>query len=220
MTSAMRHRALSALPRARLLALLRASSEPLGIRELGEGVGLHPNTVRDHLRQLVDAGLVVRDIAPPAGRGRPRLQFAADPDAADDDPQPYRALARVLADQLADRPNAAAAATMAGERWGRAMAAQMSPAGTAEEAVARIVSLLDKAGFAPESPERPEDPIRLRRCPFGTLAVGREPVICGVHLGLMRGALRELDAPLDAASLEPFVRPDLCLAHLEPRPGA
>jgi hypothetical protein len=39
-------------------------------------------------------------------------------------------------------------------------------------------------------------------------------VVCGVHLGLMRGILRELGAPFDAISLEPFVEPALCLAHL------
>jgi hypothetical protein len=30
----------------------------------------------------------------------------------------------------------------------------------------------------------------------------------------MRGALRQMGAPLDAAALEPYVEPDLCLAHL------
>jgi hypothetical protein len=33
----------------------------------------------------------------------------------------------------------------------------------------------------------------------------------------MRGALEELGSPLDAVRLEPFVEPDLCLAHLGPR---
>jgi predicted ArsR family transcriptional regulator len=160
---------------------------------------------------------VVRDVAPAAGRGRPGLRFSADPDAGDEDPAPYRALARVLADQLSDRPDAARAATAAGERWGRAMAASMPAAHTPEQAADRMISLLAEAGFAPDAPERPTDPIPLRACPFGTLAVGRESVICGVHLGLMRGALAELDAPLDATRLDPFVRPDLCLAHLAAR---
>jgi predicted ArsR family transcriptional regulator len=57
-------------------------------------------------------------------------------------------------------------------------------------------------------------PIRLRHCPFGTLARDHGEVVCGVHLGLMRGVLRELDAPFDALRLEPFVGPSLCLAHL------
>jgi predicted ArsR family transcriptional regulator len=217
MTSPLRHRALAGPARARILALLRAAPGPLDIRELAEGVGLHPNTVRDHLQRLLDAGLVQREVAPPAGRGRPRLRFVADADSADDDPAPYRALARVLAERLAAEPDAAGSATAAGEEWGRSLAASMPPASTPAESVERIVTLLDDAGFAPELPARVGDPLPLRRCPFGTLAVGREPVICGVHLGLMRGALAALEAPLEATALEPFVRPDLCLAHFEPR---
>ncbi len=220
MTSSLRHRALAGPARGRILALLRASSEPLGVRELAAAMALHPNTVRDHLQRLLDAGLVQRETAPPSGRGRPRLRFLADPDAGDDDPTPFRALARVLAEGLAAEPRAAASATAAGEAWGHSLAASMPAARTAAESVERIVTLLHEAGFEPERPERPGDPVPLRRCPFGTLAVGREPVICGVHLGLMRGALKELDAPLDATGLDPFVRPDLCLAHFEARADA
>jgi predicted ArsR family transcriptional regulator len=78
------------------------------------------------------------------------------------------------------------------------------------------VALLDAGGFAPE-PWVEGQPIRLRRCPFVPLANEHRPIICGVHLGLMRGALAELGAPLEAVRLEPFVAPDLCLAHLAPR---
>ena len=45
-------------------------------------------------------------------------------------------------------------------------------------------------------------------------------MICGVHLGLMRGALEALGAPLEATRLEPFVAPHLCLAHLTPTTDA
>jgi hypothetical protein len=33
----------------------------------------------------------------------------------------------------------------------------------------------------------------------------------------MRGILAELDAPLDVTRLDPFVEPDLCVAHLASR---
>ena len=82
-----------------------------------------------------------------------------------------------------------------------------------------VVELLDAAGFAPEAPVADGRPIRLHHCPFGTLARDHGEVVCGVHLGLMRGALRELGAPFDALRLEPFVEPSLCLAHLGGRSG-
>ena len=97
------------------------------------------------------------------------------------------------------------------------MVAHAAPAPTADAGIDRLVGLLDDVGFAPEQPTGPDDPIRLRHCPFGPLAQEHPTVVCGVHLGLMRGALRELGAPLDVVRLEPFVAPNLCVAHLEPR---
>lgn len=207
------HRVLGGLTRSRLLDILRAAAVPLGVRDLAERVGLHPNSVREQLDQLVAAGLVDRQAGAPAGRGRPRLCYQALA-TADEDAAPYRELARVLADELARAPHAAESATAAGDRWGRALVADRPSAHDPIEALQRLVSLLDDAGFAPEPVDSLEQPIRLRRCPFGDLARHRSDVVCSVHLGLMQGALRELRAPLDAVALQPFVRPDLCVAHV------
>jgi predicted ArsR family transcriptional regulator len=218
MTSAYeRHRVLAGISRSRLLAVLRQAMGPMGIRELADAVDLHPNTAREHLDQLVDAGLVTREHAAPTGRGRPGLRYRAEPGATDDDPHAYRALASVLAGELARRPDAVASARSAGESWGRAMARGSDATSSEGAAVERLIELLAEAGFAPEASTDPGQPIRLRHCPFGSLAHERGEVVCGVHLGLMRGALRELGAPLDAVSLEPFVEPDLCLAHVGAR---
>ena len=184
----------------------------MGIRELADAVGLHPNSVREQLARLAEAGLVATEAASPSGRGRPRLRYVARPE--EDEQEPYRALARVLAEELERMADPATRAAEAGERWGRAL---IRPAGIVTDedaAVGRLVGLLADAGFEPEGPDLPGGPIRLRRCPFEPLARDHRVVVCGVHLGLMRGALREMGAPLDAVTVEPFVQPDLCLAHL------
>ena len=209
-----RHRVLAGISRTRLLAVLDRSARPMGVRELAEAVDLHPNTVRQHLDQLVEAGLAVRDAAPPVGRGRPPLRYAAEPGSDEQDPAAYRALAGVLAGQLARLPDSVPVALAAGERWGRALAHETTDPAPAANALGRLVAVLDAAGFAPQAPVADGAPIRLRHCPFGTLARDNGEVICGVHLGLMRGVLRELDAPVDALRLEPFVGPSLCLAYL------
>ncbi len=212
-----RHRVLAGLTRSRLLAVLRQADGPVGVRELAEAIGLHPNSVREQLDQLVEVGLVARSTAAPVGRGRPGLRYVARPDDGDPDLNAYRELARVLADELARQPEPAAVAVTAGERWGRAMTVHEASTPTVAEAVDRLVTLLDDAGFAPERPAGPGAPIHLRHCPFGPPAREHQAVVCGVHLGLMRGALRELGAPLDAVRLEPLVTPSLCVAHLGPR---
>ena len=188
------------------------------IRELADAVSLHPNSVREQLARLADAGLVATEAAPPSGRGRPRLRYRARPEG--DKQAPYRALAGVLAEELGRMADPATRAAEAGERWGRAL---IGPAGIVTDevaAVGRLVGLLSDAGFEPEGPDLPGGPIRLRRCPFEPLARDHRGVVCGVHLGLMRGALREMGAPLDAVAVEPFVQPDLCLAHFRKRDEA
>lgn len=216
----MRHRALSTLQRQHLVDLLRAASEGATVVELSSALGLHPNTVRDHLRQLVEAGLARHEVAPPAGRGRPPHLYHATGDAETDADAPaFRSLAAALAEQLADLPDARRAAAEAGVRWGRSLATDSPVARTHREATARLIGILDQAGFAPEAIAGDAAEIKLRRCPFGALAVEHQRVVCGVHLGLMRGALQQMEAPVDAVRLEPFVRHDLCVAHLAPAVG-
>jgi predicted ArsR family transcriptional regulator len=208
-----RHRVLAGISRSRLLAVLRRSAQPMGVRELADAVDLHPNTAREHLDLLVGAGLITRASAQPSGRGRPGLRYMAEPVTAEADPNAYRALAAVLTTELAQRADARSSAIRAGERWGQTVT-DATPNATAPEAIGRLIALLDEAGFAPEPSTDPAQPIRLRHCPFEPLAREHANVVCGVHLGLMRGALRAMGAPLDAVSLEPYVAPDLCLAHI------
>ena len=89
------HRALAGESRVRVLEALRVGGSA-AVPELAELVGLAPNTVRLHLDQLVDAGLVTRERAEPTGRGRPRQIYSAAADA-DVSEGAYRELARLLA---------------------------------------------------------------------------------------------------------------------------
>jgi len=56
---------------------LRAQPEPLTQAALVRVTGLHPNTVREHLENLVRRGLVARSLAEPEGRGRPAWLYAS-----------------------------------------------------------------------------------------------------------------------------------------------
>jgi predicted ArsR family transcriptional regulator len=80
--------------------------------------------------------------------------------------------------------------------------------------MAAVTRLLAEAGFAPEPLAPGDDEVRLHACPFLPLEPRRLPAVCGIHLGFLRGALRELGSSRDAVSIEPFVRPDLCVARL------
>lgn len=212
------HRALAGASRVRVLEHLRAHTAAMTAAEIANGVGLHPNTVRLHLDQLADAGLVTRDVEARTTPGRPRALFAAVvPEArpADGEDDGYRALAGVLAAQLErSSPRAAEDAARAGRAWGRTLTERRDVPDPAA-ATGHLVRLMDRLGFAPSASG---SSIQLHRCPFRQVAEEHSAVVCGVHLGLMQGALDNLGAPLRADRLEPFRTPDLCLAHLAPVP--
>jgi predicted ArsR family transcriptional regulator len=212
-----RHRALADPSRARILAELADGAE-LDTRELAQRVGLHANTVRVHLNALVDAGLVAGQTLPPQGRGRPRVAYRARGSAGEEGGRRYQLLAEILT-ALVARFGADAATPLEeiGEAWGHYMVASPPPfaALTDEQAVARLVDLLEDVGFEPELARGKRGrQILMRPCPFLELARRHQDVICPIHLGLMRGALAESGATTQATRLEPFVRPDLCVAHL------
>lgn len=216
------HRVLSGESRVRVLELLRAHGTPLGIAEIATRVGLHPNTVRLHLDQLVDAGLALRDREGRTRPGRPRLVYAAAPVEGPGTPSGgveleesrYQMLADALVTHLErTTPEPEAEAVAAGRAWGRGLAkAETATAPTVEQATSELADLLDEVGFAPRTTGAGQT-IELHRCPFRQLANDHSPVVCGVHLGLMQGALAERGAPMQATGLQPFVTPELCLAH-------
>ena len=79
----------------------------------------------------------------------------------------------------------------------------------------RVVALFDEIGFEPVARTSSTGTvIDLNRCPFAHLAQAYPEIACSVHLGLMRGALDSLGAPVRAHRLEPFVTPTLCRVHL------
>jgi predicted ArsR family transcriptional regulator len=211
-----RHRALADPSRAKILAEL-VDDGALDARELASRVGLHVNTVRVHLNALVDAGLAASETLPPEGRGRPRLVYRAVAVELEEGRR-YRLLAEILT-ALVARFGSEAAAQLEeiGEAWGHYLVDSPPPYATVpdEEAVGRLVALLAEVGFQPElQPGRRARKLLMRPCPFLELARRHQEVVCPIHLGLIRGALAELGATTSATRLEPFVRPDLCVAHL------
>lgn len=199
-----------------VLQTLRDAEGALGIAAIAERLAVHPNTVRFHLDKLVENGQVERGRADRRAPGRPAQLFQAVRGMDPAGPRHYRMLAETLAHALADAPDPRASAVAAGRAWGRRSAESRDAAPEADhadEAVARLVALLDELGFEPERRGGDLPRIGLRHCPFLELAASGSPVACQVHLGLMQGALEAWRSPVTVDRLEAFVEPDLCLAR-------
>ncbi len=210
-----RHRALADPSRARILTELTDAGR-LDARELAGRVGLHVNTVRVHLGVLVEAGLVESETVRSQSRGRPRIAYRPTAEAGDEGGRRYRLLAEILTALVARFGPGAAELEEVGEAWGRYFVeAPPSARLSDDEAVAKVVRLLAEAGFEPRlARDRRGRKILMRPCPFLELARSHQEVVCPIHLGLVRGALAELGAATRATTLEPFVRPELCVARL------
>lgn len=212
-----------------VLRELRVLDRPVGVAELAHRLGVHPNTVRFHLDKLVDAERVARVQGRGGAPGRPAVLYQAVRAMDPAGPRQFALLARVLVAALAAHPDPGAQAASAGREWGRERA--MAGPGAGGSPVRRLLGLLDELGFAPEaSPgvaavegdqmaaqvRGGEGWVGLHRCPFLELATASPSVVCPVHLGLMQGALGGWSADVTVDRLDPFVQPDLCLAHLAP----
>src|SRR5699024_5264681 len=106
--------------RASILAALRGARNGLGVKDLVGLTGLHDNTVRFHLDQLLADGAVDKQPGMTDRPGRPPLTYVArrEPDEAKDN---YALIARVLGTALAgSTQDAAAVARESGRAWGRA----------------------------------------------------------------------------------------------------
>ncbi len=235
-----RHRLLAAESRRAVLDVLRGSDDELDAAQVAAEVGRHVTTVRQHLETLARGGVVSRRVERRTVRGRPRVLYAATSRREPDDGDGL--LAMMLAGQLAAGEDPVGQAEQAGRRWGRVLVAgRPAPvAGRAPStdddrvdsnradgsagrdttpdvaaATARVVQLLDEVGFEPvPRPTRHGTLVELHHCPFRQVATAHPEVACSLHLGLVRGALESLGAPVRADRLERFVTPTLCQAYL------
>lgn len=224
---------LAALPR---LAVGGTPTRDLGLTaaELGRILDLHSTTVRFHLDQLVAGGLVSAHFVRGGGAGRPAKRYVVvdgelTPPARPGTEGPYQVLATLLADALAPGAPVQRNPEEAGVEWVRQrLAAQgRGPGpGKAEPAPSRttgqwlgtigdIVDLLAEWGYTPElavDGAEGDVTLTLRDCPFLDLARTHPAVVCGVHRGLLKGALEAAGEDRAEVSLRPFVGERTCHA--------
>ena len=205
--------------------MLAEKTRPVTTAELVAEVGFHANTVRAHLLELVEAGLVtVRSVAP-AGRGRPAHVYSiteegrAVPRVNDPAFAEYRGLTTAFATYLAaSTEDPAEEARQIGRAWGRQLADEAPDpvSGPVRETQEVVVPLLARLGFTPVPPSGSPavEGIALRTCPLLELAQEMPEVICRVHQGLVEGALEQTGASATEADLRPFSEPGACRLYL------
>ena len=184
--------ALAQPTRARLFALLGELRRPAGTDELARRLKLHPNGVRMHLERLEEGGLVLRERERQA-RGRPRDTWSISPQAqpGGDPPTAYANLGRWLVRAIA----AGGTRVRDVEATGRQIGRELAPASTEASPEERLIGVLAAMGFQPRRQFGPGGTLTycLDNCPYRAAVRERQSIVCGLHRGLTRGLLDEID---------------------------
>jgi predicted ArsR family transcriptional regulator len=168
-----------------------AQPGPVGRDAVAEAVGVGRTLAAFHLDKLAGAGLLAVSFGRRAGRtGRPAKLYRRAPGevAVSVPPRQYRMLAGALAEAL-EETGADAAAYAAADRRGRA-----------QPVAGDLVEHLESLGYEPVGDG---SCVRLRNCPFGTVAEEFPPLVCGMNLALIRGMLAGGGMPETRAELDP-----------------
>lgn len=179
-----------------------AQPGPVGRDAVAEAVGVGRTLAAFHLDKLASGGLLTVSFAQRAGRtGRPAKLYRRAPGevAVSVPPRQYRMLAGALAEAL-DETGAEPAAYAAAHRRGRAQ-----PFPRDGDLAAHLAAL----GYEPVADG---SGVRLRNCPFGTVAEEFPPLVCGMNLALVRGMLAGGGLPESRAELDPS--PEGCCVRL------
>jgi predicted ArsR family transcriptional regulator len=213
--------------------------------ELAVLLGLHVTTVRFHLDQLLAGGLLDSHHVRSGSAGRPAKKYVVldgdlaqigrpAPDRAEDPVgegagEPYQVLAGLLAATLAEGDAARLNPEEAGREWVRQRVAERaagaapgdgpSGPGAGPHVGAAVTDLLREWGYRPQLSGGEEGSplvVTLHDCPFLDLARAHPAVVCGIHRGLLRGALEAVGDTETEVSLHPFVDARTCQAVLAP----
>src|SRR5947209_9872874 len=74
-------RALGDPTRFEIFRFVAAAPEPVRIAAIADRFAFNPSAIRQHLAKLVDANLLVEELATRSGTGRPPLQYRIAPNA-------------------------------------------------------------------------------------------------------------------------------------------
>jgi predicted ArsR family transcriptional regulator len=193
--------ALAHASRRRIANLLANAPSGLGVAAIADGVGLHPNAVRQHLDVLARAGVIAAERRPPHGRGRPGFLYRlVDPEA------PRIAAHQELVRMLVNLLRRTGIGPDEIEAYGREQGARLVTG-------AGVHAFLDgfaRMGFAPRELGTAADrrkgrlELSLEHCPFrDAVAQPGGDLICTLHRGLSAGMASRAAASARLTEFQP-----------------
>jgi predicted ArsR family transcriptional regulator len=187
---------------------VRESATGVTASQVAERFSLHPNVARHHLDKLAGGGYVevfcTRSATTGAGRPSKRYRASGPAPLLETPRRTDDLLVALLGGALSLLPQAAAEemAESVGHRYGTKLASEMAPdqgQRSVRSALQAIADALTAHGFEAHAEARGRSLALVRdACPFFD-AASRNPVICAVDRGMVRGMLSVLYAQAEGA---------------------
>lgn len=194
----------------------------VGREEAAEAMDIRRSLAAFHLDKLADAGLLEVSYRRLTGRsgpgaGRPAKLYRRTSEAHQVSlpPRDYELAAHLMAMAIeqAGRGSASKAlervARAFGEALGQERRQRLGPRPGRRRQLSAISDVLDRYGFEPYCEEAE---VRLRNCPFHSLAQEHTALACGMNLALIDGLLAGMGSTGTTARLDP--RPEECCVVL------
>ena len=175
-----------------VLSVLQKFPQGARAAEVAKKMGMHVNTARGHLDELVNAGAVRVVTAPAQGRGRPSLIFQVRVPDNRSVAEEYVTLISVLIKALAAKEQlndyASEQARELGREWAKTAASSHGA-----EALGSLHRMMREMGFDPVTSAEQFDQegrtdVELHACPFVTAGVEPSPFVCAIHDGYLEQA--------------------------------
>ncbi|KOV64081.1 transcriptional regulator [Streptomyces sp. MMG1121] len=201
--------------RRRLYEYVVAQGREVGRNEAAEAAGVARTLAAHHLDRLTEAGLLESGSRRLTGRsgpgaGRPaKVYTRAQAERSVSLPaRDYRTAAELLA-EAAEQAGLDDGLRAAARRRGEVLRGSAAPCGSLEEATQMLAARgyephLEGIGDAKGASGAAARVVRMRNCPFHTVAERFPPLVCGMNLALLEGLLGT-DGPVRA--------------RMDPRPG-
>ena len=191
-------RALGDPTRYAIFQQIAAAGVPVRVAALTQQFRLNHNAVRQHLAKLCDAVLVVEEVAPRSGPGRPALQYRLAPGVhgswATD--SPYEQLSLYLLEIARSGRHPREVGVEAGRK------AAGADHGEDQPALDRLLAEMQRRGFEPRAIiKRTLIEVVLDACPFANAAAEDPAIVCEIHRGIVEGLVEAAGAELTVIAL-------------------
>lgn len=227
----------------RVLEVVESAGQPISSAEVAKTLKLHPNTAREHLDALLNAGLVTTVPMRTGKRGRPTLLYSVTTLDPNQILSTYLDVITATAISLAEGSDGVAQAIAVGKNWAGLTCPQpaqtgfqgtsgaiapsavssaeaASPADEAnmtqrlENAIAQLRPIFTVMGFAPELAK---NKLVLHSCPFAK-GGWPHPLVCIIHEAYIGELLTRSSGVRVVSSAELKLHPQLastCLVELK-----